>query len=219
MSLLRHTARRSLNVVMTHNIPVVARLPLFARVISSNASLFKENDLMKHAPGWKHENASDSEASIKADREPQPKNVEDLQKETVEHLKQDGSNTTGDLKNKAEALSEDLSKQAKEYANKAKAAGENLVEQSKEYAQKAKVEGEKMTENMPGMEAKEYAKKARDMGEDASKQGLEYAEKAKEEAQRTGESVVDGVKSGAEKMSQFVKESVDSAKKAVGMDK
>ncbi|KAF8925817.1 hypothetical protein BGZ58_000466 [Dissophora ornata] len=99
MSLLRRTARRPLNVAMTHNIP----------------------------------------AGVKADREPQSKNVEDLQKKTAEHLKQDGSNTAKDLKNKAETLSEDLSKQVKQYANKFKTAIENLVEKSKEYAQKTKV--------------------------------------------------------------------------------
>ena len=73
-----------------------------------------------------------------------------------------------------------------------------------------------MTENMPAMEAKEYAKKAREMGEDASKQGMAYAEKARKEAQRASESMMGGVESGAEKMSQFEKESVDFVKKAVG---
>ncbi|KAG0316113.1 hypothetical protein BGZ99_007042, partial [Dissophora globulifera] len=164
-----------------------------------------ESDPIKHAPGWKHENASDSEASVKADREPQPRNVEHLQRETVEHLRQNNAYTVDDLKNKAEAVGENISEQAKGYANKAKAAGESVAEQSKEYAQQAK---KVVDENVSSKQAEEYTQKAKAAGEQASK-----------EAQQAGEGVMEGVKAGAEKVTQFVKESVDTAKKAVGMDK
>lgn len=70
--------------------------------------------MLKHAPGWKRENASDSEASVKADREPHPPNVEHMQNETVKHLKNDrGSPSVQELKEEAE-------QKGKEFLNKAK---------------------------------------------------------------------------------------------------
>ncbi|CAO3570337.1 unnamed protein product [Mortierella alpina] len=153
MSLLRVTARRSLNVALAHNSPAIARVPVLARTFSTNTTLQQqENELLKHAPGWKHENASESEASVKADREPHPANVEHLQNETVKHLKNDRSTSVQDLK------------------------------------------------------------------EEAEKKGKEFIDKAKSEIPRQEESVIDGVKAGAQKVTEFVKGSVDSAKKAVGMD-
>ncbi|KAF9350236.1 hypothetical protein BGX26_011550 [Mortierella sp. AD094] len=178
MSLIRHTARRSFNVVLVNNTPAVSRLPIIARAFSNNGSQYKDQDAIKHAPGWKNENASESEASVKADREAHPPSTEHLQRESVEHLKSYGDHAIHDLKNKAQAVEENVSKNAKEYANKAKKEAENVSENAKE-----------------------------------------YADKAKKEAEKSSETLVDGVKSGAEKVTQFVKESVDSAKKAVGMDK
>lgn len=162
---------------------------------------------MKHAPGWKHENASQSEANVKADREPAPPNVEHLQNESVEHLKGKGDTMSKSatsamhgLKNKAQAMSENMSGQSQEYARKTMEAGENMVENVSE--------------------------KTRGAGEYASKQGRELSEKAQAEANKAkkgaeaaGENMMGSVKAGAEKVTQFVKESVDSAKKAVGMDK
>ncbi|KAF9987649.1 hypothetical protein BGZ75_000296 [Mortierella antarctica] len=149
---LRITARRSLNVALVHNSPAIARVPVLARTFSTNTTLQQENELLKHAPGWKRENASESEASVKADREPHPANVEHMQNETVRHLKNDGSTSVQDLK------------------------------------------------------------------EEAEKKGKEFLDKAKSEIPQQEESVIDGVKAGAQKVTDFVKGSVDSAKKAVGMD-
>ncbi|KAF9159312.1 hypothetical protein DFQ26_006711 [Actinomortierella ambigua] len=42
---------------------------------------------LKSAPGWKEENATDSEADVKADREPLPKNVKELQSESIQNLR------------------------------------------------------------------------------------------------------------------------------------
>ncbi|KAF9909699.1 hypothetical protein EC991_008178 [Linnemannia zychae] len=52
-----------------------------------------KKDMIKSAPLWKDENATESEADIKADREPLPANVHELQRESVEALyaKQKGS--------------------------------------------------------------------------------------------------------------------------------
>ncbi|KAF9199315.1 hypothetical protein BGZ49_010600 [Haplosporangium sp. Z 27] len=162
MSLLRIASRRSFNVALaTRNAPAVARLPIIARSFAS------KEDPIKHAPGWRGENASDSEASVKADRENHPANVEDLQKQSVEHLKSNSDHAIHDLKEKVEKA-------------------QHIVE-----------------ENVSQVE--ENTK--------------EFAEKAKKEFGKSSESIVDGVKSGTDKATEFVKESFESVKKAVGMNK
>ena len=45
-----------------------------------------QKDSLKSAPGWNNDNATESEADVKADREPLPKSLEELQKESVENL-------------------------------------------------------------------------------------------------------------------------------------
>ncbi|KAF9345114.1 hypothetical protein BGX26_003513 [Mortierella sp. AD094] len=40
-------------------------------------------DVMKNAPGWDALNATESEADVKADRERYPKNMKQLQEETI----------------------------------------------------------------------------------------------------------------------------------------
>ncbi|KAK3809190.1 MAG: hypothetical protein J3Q66DRAFT_353180 [Benniella sp.] len=205
MSLFRYTASRTLiaNTRAIPRLPLVAVRPFF----SPAPQVEEERDLLKHAPGWKHENASQSEANVKADREPSPPNVKHMQNESVEHLKgkaddmsKSATSTMQDLKGKAQEMSENMSGQSQEYARKAMEVGENMVENVSETTRGA--------------------------GEYASKQGREMSEKAKTEASKAkkgaeaaGENVMGSVKAGAEKVTQFVKESVDSAKKAVGMNK
>ncbi|KAG0233607.1 hypothetical protein BGW41_001425 [Actinomortierella wolfii] len=46
-----------------------------------------QRDEIKSAPGWREENATEAEADVKADREPLPKDVEELQHESIENLK------------------------------------------------------------------------------------------------------------------------------------
>ncbi|KAF9899017.1 hypothetical protein BX616_003361 [Lobosporangium transversale] len=262
MSLLRHTVRRSFNVAIANkNTPAVTRIPLVARTFSSNTPQYNDQNLIKHAPGWEEGNASASEASVKADREPHPEDVRHLQNESVKHLKDkhgDSASMVDDLKIKAQDAGENMSNQAKQYANKAMNRGETLAQQGKEYAQKAMNVGENMSESLTGQskeyaqkiknaaedmtgdlsgkgqeyankakgagaeaakQGQQYAEKAKQAGEEVSKQGQQYGEKAKQQAQQASETMMGGVKAGAEKMTQFVKESVDSAKKAVGMDK
>ncbi|KAF9354182.1 hypothetical protein BGX34_011174 [Mortierella sp. NVP85] len=208
MSLFRYTASRTLNVPIAPR--AIPRLPLVvaARSFSSPAPQVQDKeDLLKHAPGWKHENASQSEANVKADREPAPSNVQSMQKDSVEHLK-----------GKADDMSRSATSAMEGVKNKAQAMSENMSGQSQEYARKAVEVGENMVENV--------SETTRGAGEYAAKQGREMSEKAKTEASKAkkgaeaaGENMMGSVKAGAEKVSQFVKESVDSAKKAVGMDK
>ncbi|KAF8938235.1 hypothetical protein BGZ47_008671 [Haplosporangium gracile] len=44
-------------------------------------------DTIKSAPLWKDENATESEADVKADREPLPSNMHELQRESVEAIR------------------------------------------------------------------------------------------------------------------------------------
>ncbi|KAG0203964.1 hypothetical protein BGX28_003932 [Mortierella sp. GBA30] len=83
----RKAAYQFFNEIVASNSTHSARLSVITRAFFSNARQGKESELLKHAPGWKHENASESEASIKADREPQPETLEYLQDETTKHLK------------------------------------------------------------------------------------------------------------------------------------
>lgn len=176
----------------------IAPPPLLYRPQSS-APQPQENNSIKHAPGWRHENASQSEANVKADREPLSSNVQSMQKESVRHLKdKDGSTTATasrvmqDLKNKAQSVGENLSGQGQQVAQKAKSV---MGGQEEEISQKAKNVGENMVENV--------ADKTRAAGEYASKVKNEAAEKV-------GESDVAGsVKAGAEK----VKKGADQVKK------
>ncbi|KAG0279016.1 hypothetical protein BGZ95_002530 [Linnemannia exigua] len=47
---------------------------------------FWRKDMIKSAPLWKDENATESEADVKADREPLPHNVHELQRESIKVL-------------------------------------------------------------------------------------------------------------------------------------
>ncbi|KAF8929264.1 hypothetical protein BGZ47_001173 [Haplosporangium gracile] len=226
MSLLRITARRSLNATLSNTTPAIARVPLLARSLASNAA-HKDDELIKHAPGWKHENASESEASVKADREPHSRDVSRMQDETVQHLKRGEEGFIDNVKAKT-------SETAEEYVNKAKSAGQHAKE---EYGDKAKKAGQEAKDKTQAMgskmsdQAKKVGEEAKSMGSKASEYGGEYVDQAK----KAGEKYLKGddiggrakseathaqgmVKDGAQKVSDFVKSTVDSAKKAVGMD-
>ncbi|KAF9902792.1 hypothetical protein EC991_004527 [Linnemannia zychae] len=179
----------------------------------------QNEELMKHAPGWKHENASDSEAIVKADREPHPKDVSDMQHETVKHLKKDEGDFIDNLKTKA-------TETAKEIADKAKSMSSHTSSQGGEYLDKAKRAGQEAKREF-GDNAKsvsdqggDYVDQAKRAGNEAKKIGEEhlsesdYVERAKKEANNAQGMMKDG----AQKVSDFVKNTVDSAKKAVGMD-
>ncbi|KAF9156899.1 hypothetical protein BG015_010834 [Linnemannia schmuckeri] len=248
MSLLRITARRSLNAALSNTAPAVARVPLLARSLASNAAQ-KDDELIKHAPGWKHENASESEASVKADREPHSRDVSHMQDETVKHLKRGeedfvdnlkakASDTAEEYVNKAKSVGSQVSNYGGEYVDKASQAGQHAKE---EYGDKAKKAGQEAKEEVGDKtqamgskmsdQAKKVGEEAKSMGSKASEYGGEYVDQAK----KAGEKYLKGediggrakseathaqgmVKDGAQKVSDFVKSTVDSAKKAVGMD-
>ncbi|CAG8470048.1 6255_t:CDS:2 [Paraglomus brasilianum] len=48
--------------------------------------VLKARNLIKNAPGWKEELASDSEAAVKADRGPDPDSLKVLQEETIDAI-------------------------------------------------------------------------------------------------------------------------------------
>ncbi|KAG9062850.1 hypothetical protein KI688_005157 [Linnemannia hyalina] len=56
-----------------------------------------KNDTIKSAPLWRDENATESEADVKADREPLPSDLHELQRESVETIqsKYNGSQMSG----------------------------------------------------------------------------------------------------------------------------
>jgi len=244
MSLLRITARRSLNATLSNTTPAIARVPLLARSLASNAAQ-KDDELIKHAPGWKHENASESEASVKADREPHSRDVSRMQDETVKHLKRGeedfidnvkakASDTAEEYVNKAKSVGSQVSNYGGEYVDKATQAGQHAKEEYGDKAKKAGQEAQDKTQAMGSKmsdQAKKVGEEAKSMGSKASEYGGEYVDQAK----KAGEKYLKGddigerakseathaqgmVKDGAQKVSDFVKSTVDSAKKAVGMD-
>ncbi|KAF9138851.1 hypothetical protein BGX30_008648 [Mortierella sp. GBA39] len=204
---------------------------------------------MKHAPGWKHENASESEASVKADREPHFRDVSHMQDDTVKHLKQGGEDLVDNLKTKA-------TETAQEYVNKAMSMGSQVSDYGGEYVDKAKQAGQQAKEEYGGKaqkasqqakeevgdktqamgskmsdQAKKVGEEAKSMGSKVSEYGGEYVDQAKkagekylkkedyaERAKSEASNAQGLMKDGAQKVSDFVKSTVDSAKKVVGMD-
>ncbi|KAG0358573.1 hypothetical protein BGX24_005951 [Mortierella sp. AD032] len=220
MSLLRLTARRSLNAAFSNTTPAVVRVPILTRTLSCHAAQRQQKeDMMKHAPGWKRENASESEASVKADREPNPRDVSDMQHDTIEHLKKEEADIISNFKAK-------VSETASEFADKAKSLGSHASDQGEEYIDKAKKAGQEAKKEF-GEKARsiseqqgDFVDQAKRAGHEAKKAGEEhlsesgYGERVKKEASNAQEMMKDG----AQKVGDFVKSTVDSAKKAVGMD-
>ncbi|KAF9306157.1 hypothetical protein BGZ74_007359 [Mortierella antarctica] len=81
MSILHKTARQSSSLAFLWRGSSLAQI----RTFSIGAYNFKK-DTLKSAPGWDGDNATESEADVKADREPLPKDVEELQKNSIESL-------------------------------------------------------------------------------------------------------------------------------------
>ncbi|GJJ78756.1 hypothetical protein EMPS_11115 [Entomortierella parvispora] len=268
MSLYRHSVRRSMNVALANpSTTAHLRPPALSRALSNNAQFNelhqrkKDKTVIKHAPGWKQEDASESEANVKADREPHPRNVEHLQRETVDHLHGDGDTLLTDMKERAQVIGKNIAKASKEYSDKAQGVGDSLTEEGREYlkvaknearhlgemaskqgpdyAQKAKSRAEKMASQEDGQKWAEQIKdqaenaklsgegyvdqavtQAKEMGDkNRSPESKDYAYKVKEDAKHSGDSVMDGVKTGAQKMGALLKETMETAKKAAGLDK
>lgn len=224
--------------------------PHYIHYKKSNAAQKEEREeLIKHAPGWKHENASESEASVKADREPHARDVSHMQNETVKHLKRGEEDFVDNLKtkatetvqeyvDKAKSMGTQVSDNGGEYVDKAKQAGQQAKElygdKTKKAGQQAKEEVGDKTQAMGSKmsdQAKKVGEEVKSMGTKVSEYGGEYVSQAKKAGEKylKDEDYVDQAKSeasnaqgmmkdGAQKVSDFVKSTVDSAKKAVGMD-
>ncbi|KAG0345293.1 hypothetical protein BG004_003806 [Podila humilis] len=91
MSILYKTARQSSTLTS-----------LWRSSFSSQPRALSMYDFQKYAiksaPGWDDETATESEADVKADREPLPSDLKQLQKETIDNLKANKDVTEGTMK-------------------------------------------------------------------------------------------------------------------------
>ncbi|KAG0057454.1 hypothetical protein BGZ83_010022 [Gryganskiella cystojenkinii] len=91
MTFLRTTFSRAIVRASTvRSSAVVPSVSIFShqnRFFTYSPQNFKK-DQLKSAPGWREEDASESEADIKADREPLPRGIKELQKESIETLEE-----------------------------------------------------------------------------------------------------------------------------------
>src|SRR5690606_5089756 len=60
----------------------------FTLNVLHDVNIVYKKDVIKSAPGWDSDLASESEADVKADRDPLPRNVAELQRETVEVIRE-----------------------------------------------------------------------------------------------------------------------------------
>ncbi|KAF9919972.1 hypothetical protein FBU30_010302 [Linnemannia zychae] len=200
---LQITVRRS-SLALYKAFPVATKSSLVRNLSNQAAHSEDSEGLMKHAPGWKHENASESEANVKADREPQPQDVSHLQDETVKYFKKDGEEDFLDnlkakategatsLLHKAKSIGSQASNQGGEYMDKAREAGE---EAKREYRHKVKSTGFQASEK-----GGEYVDQAKRMGEQVSEKGEEYINQAKrmeQQAMRSGQEAKNELKDKA----------------------
>ncbi|KAF9365523.1 hypothetical protein BGX34_009666 [Mortierella sp. NVP85] len=160
-------------------------LPHWSRSFSNSTLSNKEKNVIKSAPGWNPDLATESEADVKADRDPLPKNIKELQKETIEVIiENQGGNK---VKQAAERISEKFEKFEDKLEKNIEEKGEKAVERLARRAEAAGTTLGTATGTIKGR------------------------------AEHVEETVVDEVKSGAHKVSSFVKGSLDSVKKTVGL--
>ncbi|KAF9190979.1 hypothetical protein BGZ51_007997 [Haplosporangium sp. Z 767] len=190
MSLLRTTATRSFAVARIHGAaPMATFLPLWSRSFSNTFGVYKK-DVIKSAPEWNPDLASESEADVKADRDPMPRNVAELQRETVEVIRERDS-VAGNLKEFDEATSE-------------------LEKEVHRVGQEVSQRGEKIMKGMDHMveEAYDVLKGLGGISRDANN-GVEHTEDV--------DIMMDDVKNGAQEPGHFMKETPESAKRPGGL--
>ncbi|KAK5808154.1 hypothetical protein F5H01DRAFT_416823 [Linnemannia elongata] len=99
MSALSTASRHSLTLTRMGRALVLPAAPLshLNRSFWSTTQGRGKKDTIKSAPQWRDENATESEADVKADREPLPSNMHELQRESVEAIrsKHHGGQTSG----------------------------------------------------------------------------------------------------------------------------
>ncbi|KAF9169787.1 hypothetical protein BGX21_004352 [Mortierella sp. AD011] len=95
MSLLSRYLRQSLvSTRMNAAAPLAAVVPHWNRSFSSSPQSFRK-DIIKNAPGWDPKKATESEADVKADRQRLPKDIKELQEETVEFTEEERLDING----------------------------------------------------------------------------------------------------------------------------
>ncbi|KAG0241376.1 hypothetical protein BGX31_001164 [Mortierella sp. GBA43] len=157
-------------------------------MLSSSTQAYNHKDVLKSAPGWSPDKATESEADVKADREPLPRNIRELQKETVEIIveREEGFSIHGGgskVKEAAERLGQRFEKLEDRLEKNIEEKGEKAVEK---LARRAEAAGTTLGTATGTIKGK---------------------------ADRAEDAVVHEVKSGAEKVSSFVK----GVKKTVGL--
>ncbi|CAO3572641.1 unnamed protein product [Mortierella alpina] len=154
----------------------------------------KKMDVIKSAPGWQEELASESEAYVKADREPLPRDIHALQHESVKAIQEKHHNS---METAAQTLKHDFDKATRELNKEVKRFGQEMGQTKEHLKHGLKDKGEEGFKTMKGFERK--------------------AEGVKTHIEHSEDSVMDEVKAGAQRMTNFMKESLDTVKKTVGL--
>ncbi|KAG0002819.1 hypothetical protein BGZ80_002046 [Entomortierella chlamydospora] len=95
MSLLSRYLRQSLvSTRINATAPLAAVVPHWDRSFSSSSQSFRK-DIIKDAPGWDAKKATESEADVKADRQRLPKDMKQLQEETIEITEEERVDVNG----------------------------------------------------------------------------------------------------------------------------
>ncbi|KAF9140215.1 hypothetical protein BGX30_006885 [Mortierella sp. GBA39] len=89
MSALSTASRRSLTLAHMGRALVLPTAPLshLNRSFWSTTQDLGKKDTIKSAPLWRDENATESEADVKADRETLPSDLHELQRESIETIR------------------------------------------------------------------------------------------------------------------------------------
>ncbi|KAF9584068.1 hypothetical protein BGW38_007697 [Lunasporangiospora selenospora] len=130
-------------------------------------------DQLKSAPGWNEANASESEADIKADREPLPSNVKELQRESVEAIKEDmKADKYKSFEEKVEIHIHETSEQFKSY-------GKDFQRQAKDFEEKVDQRIHDAS-NQLNNQGKDFQRQFQDLEESITKQVMTGAGKVGE---------------------------------------
>lgn len=89
--------------------------------------------MIKSAPGWNPDSATESEADVKADRDPSPTSIEELQKESVEIIEEDG----GKIKRTAERITQKIERFEDKLEKGIEEKGEKAIEKLAHHAESA----------------------------------------------------------------------------------
>ncbi len=154
-------------------------------------------DVIKSAPGWQEELASESEADVKADREPMPRDIHQLQHESVKAIRDKHHNNNNSMEDVAQTLKQDFDKATRELNKEVKKFGQEMGQTKEHLKHEFQSKTEEGFKTMKGFERK--------------------AEGFKTHMEHSEDSVMNEVKAGAQRMTNFMKESLDTVKKTVGL--